>query len=286
MPVADGEVTVSTVAGRPRTDVNRHYFVGGNDYLMAVMSDYGPEMGLTASSDQIAATRALTQEQLTAETAELDIGSPAWEGDLLTVPVTIRNTTGHKFPTAFPSRRAWLHVTLADPAGEVVFESGGWTLDGLIVGNDNDENPTAHEPHRDTITRPRQVQIYETILLTTDGELTTTLLRGAGYAKDNRLLPEGFDKTAVPTDIAVHGAARNDIDFTGGTDVVDYQIDIAPFEGPFRLEAELLYQSIDFRWANNLSAANGPEVATFLAYYQAVPDVPVVIAAQAVDLLR
>ena len=286
MPVAAGEVSVSNVAGVPRTDVNRHYFVGGNDYLMAVMSVYGPEMGLTASSDQIAATRALTQAQLTARTAELAIGAPSWEGALLIVPIEVRNTAGHKFPTGFPSRRAWLHVTLTDPAGEVVFESGAWTLDGLIVGNDNDENPTGYEPHRDTVTHPRQVQIYETILMDTDGELTTTLLRGAGYAKDNRLPPEGFDKTAVPADIAVHGAAFDDANFAGGTDVVEYQIDTAPFGGPFRLEAELLYQPIGFRWGNNLSAEDGPEVATFVDYYQAVPDLPVVIAVQTLDVVR
>ncbi|MDF1596036.1 MAG: hypothetical protein P1T08_08065 [Acidimicrobiia bacterium] len=47
----------------------------------------------------------------------------------------------------------------------------------------------APEPHYDTVADPGQVQIYETILLTTDREVTTTLLRGATYLKDNRLLP-------------------------------------------------------------------------------------------------
>lgn len=31
---------------------------------------------------------------------------------------------GHKLPTAYPSRRVWLHVSIRDAANALVFESG------------------------------------------------------------------------------------------------------------------------------------------------------------------
>ncbi len=73
------------------------------------------------------------------------------------------------------------------------------------MGNDNDADPAAYEPHYATIDDAEQVQIYESIMGNTDGEVTTTLLRGAGYLKDNRLLPSGFDKDTVGADIACAG---------------------------------------------------------------------------------
>jgi hypothetical protein len=285
MPEAQGGVVVSAV-GPPveRSGFSRHHFVGGNDFMMSIMTRFGEEMGLTASTDHVTGTRQRIADQLTGSTATVTVGEATWEGDVFTVPVEIAAHTGHKFPTGFPSRRAWLHLTVTDGAGAVVFDSGGWTPDGAITGNDNDADPASYEPHYGTVTDPGQVQIYETILLTTDGELTTTLLRGATYAKDNRLLPAGFDKGAVPADIAVHGAALADADFTGGGDVVDYQIDTAGFDGPFRVEVALLYQSIGYRWADNLPAGAGEEIDTFLGFYRAVPNLPVKVAAVGVDL--
>jgi hypothetical protein len=61
------------------------------------------------------------------------------------------------------------------------------------------------------------VQIYEAILLDSEGAVTTGLLKAVRYAKDNRLLPRGFDKTTAPPDAAVHGDALADADFVGGT---------------------------------------------------------------------
>jgi hypothetical protein len=59
------------------------------------------------------------------------------------------------------------------------------------------------------------VQIYESILGDAGGAVTTGLLSGAQYLKDNRLLPHGFDKQTAEPDIAVRGEALSDPDFTG-----------------------------------------------------------------------
>ena len=92
------------------------------------------------------------------------------------------------------------------------------------------------------------------------------------YAKDNRLLPRGFDKAAAGDDYAVRGDARDDPDFQGGGDRVVYRPRLpAGAVGPFRIEVELLYQPIAFRWAHNLEAyRSAPEPARFVRYYEAM----------------
>ncbi|OJA03832.1 hypothetical protein BGC33_00715, partial [Bathymodiolus thermophilus thioautotrophic gill symbiont] len=105
------------------------------------------------------------------------------------------------------SRRAYLHLLLTDKTGKVVFESGKTNANGSIVGNDADSDSLSYEPHYDTINNPQQVQIYEAIMVDTENVLTHTLLRAETYRKDNRLLPQGFNKSTANADIAVHGNA-------------------------------------------------------------------------------
>jgi hypothetical protein len=101
-----------------------------------------------------------------------------------------------------------------------------------------------------------------------DGRVTTGLLRGVRYAKDNRLLPHGFDKSTAIPEVAVHGDAETDSDFVGGGDRVSYRIDLgsAPSTA-VTIAVELLYQSIGFRWAENLKAYDTPETQRFVRYY-------------------
>ena len=48
--------------------------------------------------------------------------------------IAIRNLAGHKLPTAYPSRRVWLHVSVRDPSGGRVFESGALREDEASRG--------------------------------------------------------------------------------------------------------------------------------------------------------
>ena len=141
----------------------------------------------------------------------------------------------------------------ADGSGRVVFESGALNPDGSIVGNDNDADPLKYEPHYREITRADQVEIYEPILKDSDGKVTTGLLHAVGYLKDNRLLPHGFDKATAMKDIAVTGGAADDPGFTDKGSTVRYVVSTGGAAGPFKVEAELWYQPIGFRWAHNLS---------------------------------
>ena len=217
-------------------------------------------------------------DQLQNRAATVSLEEVSIAGTELAATVAVENSAGHKFPTGFPSRRAWLHFSVIDGSGDVVFESGAYGDDGAIFGNDNDDNPGEYEPHYEQIERSDQVQIYETILQDTEGNVTTVLLFGAGYAKDNRLLPSGFDKATAEEQIAVYGAAASDEDFDGGGDRVHYMVDLGNAQGPFVVRVELLYQSIGYRWAENTGSGSGDEAARFMGYYSAVPNLPVVVS--------
>ena len=123
------------------------------------------------------------------------------------------------------------------------------------------------EPHYRQIQSQDQVQIYEAIMGTQAGAVTTGLLSSFSYLKDNRMAPRGFDKRAVPEDVAVHGDALDDPDFIAGEDRVRYAVDVAGAQGPFTVEAQLWYQSIAYRWAQNLRGYSAAEPQRFVSYY-------------------
>ena len=169
-----------------------------------------------------------------------------------------------------------------DGRGQTVFESGALKPDGSIVDNDNDADPSRYEPHYGEIRSPDQVEIYESILGDQNGHVTTGLLAGVQYLKDNRLLPDGFDKQTAPPEIAVVGDALNDSAFTGGGHRIHYSVPLAAATGPFTVEAELLYQPIGYRWANNLKPFDhAPEPNRFNSYFDAMANTAAVMLVKA-----
>ena len=195
----------------------------------------------------------------------MTIESAKVTGNELTIDVAVASSTGHKLPTAYPSRRAWLHLRISDPSGRVLFESGAPEADGSIVGNDNDADALAFEPHYLTIDAPDQVQIYESIMVDQNGGVTTGLLRGVSYVKDNRILPRGFDKATASDDVAVRGGAKDDPDFVAGSDRIRYRITLAEnTTSALSIDVALLYQSIGYRWAENLRAYDARETQRFV----------------------
>jgi hypothetical protein len=262
----------ASVLGEPRQRLARHGFQGANFFMLAMLEKYRAELGVTALPQELSSSRQRTLELLSTRAATLSIARAEPRGGRLEVEVVVTNTAGHKVPTAYPSRRAWLRFTLSDENGRQLFSSGTLRADGSIDGNDNDRDPLAFEPHHRIIEAPEQVQVYESIMVDPRGRVTTGLLTAVRYAKDNRLLPRGFDKAAAGDDYAVRGDAKDDPDFQGGGDRVVYRPMLPPDAvGPFRIEVELLYQPIAFRWAHNLEAyRSAPEPARFVRYYEAM----------------
>jgi hypothetical protein len=91
--------------------------------------------------------------------------------------------------------------------------------------------------------------------------------RALSYVKDSRLLPRGFDKRTTPADVAVHGGALDDPDFSAGGDRVRYSIDVAGARGPLLVEVQLWYQPIAYRWVENLRTYEAIEPQRFVDYF-------------------
>ncbi len=280
MPAVNGPVRAASVLGDERDSLAQHLFVGGNAFMVRMLNRYRVELGVAALPAELEATANATMRQLRDETARLDVSAPRLDGKTLGFDVEIRNLAGHKFPTGYPARRVWLHVTVRDGRGAVVFESGAVDGAGAIAGNDGDADALTFEPHYERITRPGEVQIYETILGDPKGVPTTGLLTATQYLKDNRLLPRGFDKASAPADVAVRGGAAEDRDFAGEGDRVRYDVEV-PAGGVYTVEAELRYQSIGFRWAHNLERYDAAEPKRFLSYYTSMSASSSVVVATA-----
>jgi len=281
MPEVSEKTRISSVLGDYREGLHRHLFVGGNAFVVRMLNRYREELGVTALPSELEATAKATVRQLQEETATVSIARTELAGGRLNVDVDVRNLAGHKFPTGYPARRTWLHVTVRDGDGRPVFESGAVSADGSIAGNDNDADPLKYEPHYDEITSAAQVQIYEPILGDAGNRPTTGLLFATHYLKDNRLLPRGFDKATADKDIGVYGDAARDPNFTGDGDRVRYSVDVPPGGGPFQVGVELLYQPIGFRWAHNLENYDAPEPQRFVNYYNAAASTSSVVVAKA-----
>lgn len=269
MPEVAGEVPVSGVVGKKREHVFRHVFKGGNFFIPKILNRHRDELGVDALPQELDSAFRRTKEHLQSSAAGIGIKAVKIVNGSLRADVSIQNLAGHKLPSAYPSRRVWIHFTVHDRDGGLIFESGRMEADGSIYGNDNDADRENFEPHYAEIDSPDKVQIYESILAGYDKKITTVLLTATHYAKDNRLLPEGFDKPTAEEDIAVHGAAESDNDFRSGGDRVSYLVPLKGSEGPFKVRAELWYQPISYRWAHNLELEKAEEIDRFVSYYNA-----------------
>jgi hypothetical protein len=286
MPEVDEDVPVTGVLGRDRANVSRHVFRGGNFFMQRLLDRYRGELGVIALPQELQLAAMRTEEHLRAATATVEVTEPAVENGSLTFDVTVRNQAGHKFPTAYPSRRAWLRVRVADAQGRTVFESGAFRPDGSVVGNDNDADPTRYEPHYDEIVDPSQVQVYEAVMVDGDGRVTTGLMRAERWIKDNRLLPDGFDPGGSEQRIGVYGAAAGDESFAPGRDRVRYRVDVAGEAGPFAVTAELWFQPIAYRWAQNLAEYDAFETNRFVRYYESMASASALVIASATSAVR
>lgn len=199
-------------------DLRLHYFSGANLQILSILGDVK------------GAERA---EEMLKSSANIEIIRSKLENDLLEVVVKIENKAGHKFPTGFPSKRAFIHFLVEDRNG-VAFESGK-VLEGKILG---EEYP---EKHYDVIDSEEEVQIYESVMQGKDGKATLDLLSAYGYLKDNRILPLGFNYGNAHKDTVSIGV--EDENFEAGYDTVTYLVK-KKLEKPLKIRVELLYQPI------------------------------------------
>ena len=215
----------------PRTPFGLHFFAGANVSMADLPARTEPE-----NATALRRTAAKAGESL--RSALSLRASAAVERRKLRVAVELRNRTGHKLPTGFPSRRLWLHVQVVSADGSRIFESGGWDESGNILRAGG-----SFEPHRSRITRPDQAMVYQAVMVDTAGVATTSLLRAASYLKDNRIPPSGFNPAADPrlASVGTSGGAG----FRPGEHRLEYEIALSGRADPVRVHVEAVYQSID-----------------------------------------
>ena len=289
MPAANGGVVLSNRGGSglnlpARSPFARHHFVGGNEFMLKLMAANLDELKLTASTQQIEDTRIRLISQMQSATASLSVTGMRADKGALDLGFLVTNLAGHKFPSGFPSRRTWIHFSVTDGSGESIFESGRPDDLGRIEGNDADFVPGGCEPHYRVVSSPQQVQIYESVMENTDGEVTYTLLRGAAYRKDNRLLPKGFDIASADPRISVFGMASGDPDFAAGHDKVSYRVTTGDRPGPYLVDVKLCYQSVSAAFATDLREDSTDEVVRYILMHDSADHTPVTVASMRFSL--
>ena len=149
-----------------------------------------------------------------------------------------------------------------------MFESGALSPDGRVIGDDHDTDGSSYEPHYTVITSPDEVQVYQGVMADGSGGVTTGLMSAHQWVKDNRILPDGFDPARADPRVRPVGLAPGDPDFTAGSDRIHYTVPVDPTDGPFTVAAELWFQPIGYRWAENLAAYDALETRRFVRYYR------------------
>ena len=277
----------------PRQPYGQHTLVGGNAHLLEILRDYSTELGIanttstTGFNDQIALTR-----NFLGSAAEVTVSTLANVDNNLEFNVEVTNKAGHKMPSAYPSRRVWLHVVVKS-AGQTIFESGKPDAKGYISTDrarlkadcmsahklEGFDTSICYEPHRDVINDESQVAIYETVLGDINNNITHTLLQGSQYLKDNRIPPAGFTNSKATTiePQTVPSGVSGDNDFNCestdegcGKDSVHYQVNTDGQSGPYTVEVRLLYQATQPGFVDGMHNV-GDRVNRFKVMYDAVP---------------
>jgi hypothetical protein len=140
-----------------RESLHRNEFVGGNFLMQQMLNDYRGDLHTAALPQELIAASGRIIDFLKSQSARVTLQDPEQKSGRLSFDVLVENLTGHKLPTAYPSRRAWLHVVVQDRDGRIIFESGTLNTDGSIVCNVNDADPHRYEPHYREITSPHQI---------------------------------------------------------------------------------------------------------------------------------
>lgn len=277
----DGAALRTAIATRPmmldaRAPLGRHVFVGGNAYMLALLAGADAWSGRSTPRELIDES-VRGAEAFLQRAATLTVESMQRDGASVVAVVRVTNETGHRFPTAYPSRRAWLHLRALDANGAVRFESGRWDARGAIVDGRGERLDAVGTviPHRDRVTNDREVQVWEAALADRDGRSTHTLLHAERYLKDDRIPPRGHRTDHPNARWTSPTGVDGDTDY--GSDGIDRVTFALPAETA-RVEVELVFQSVSPAAVEALGAHPTPAYTRFRALVDAAPPEPRVLA--------
>lgn len=266
-----------------------HYMVGGNTFMLELMRNYAEQLGVTADSARFNTVIDRTMANLQTATADLLLEDLGPSNDTAYYQVSLTNLTGHKFPSGYPSRRAFIEFVAVDVTGDTLFQSGVLQSNYEVLG----QNPD-YEPHYNVINSEDQVQIYEMVMADVNGDVTTVLERADVPIKDNRLVPLGFSTSHIVYDTTMMaGTVLDDPNFNyefgeegSGSDVIEYRVPLFGYEGVLEIYASLHYQSAPPKWNEELFSVSTPEIDEFEEmYWETGPDAVLIDSAELETLI-
>jgi len=278
MPQINDAIIIANGASglTPRTPFNQHSFEGANYFMLNLIKNNKDSLGVNVPNISFDRTIAATEKSLKQKSVDFKLFVDSVTNDTIFVRVKLKNKAGHKFPSAYPSRRAVLQVVVTK-GNDTVFASGIFNSQQRVIGENSQ-----FEPHHNIINQNNKPQIYETIPGDVTGNFTSILERAAILLKDNRLPPDGFSTTSLTYDtVKISNDALADEDFnkignTEGTatDYVHYHIPISNVDGAINIKAKLYYQAIPPKWLDEMFALNATEINKFKGMYNTADKQP------------
>ena len=285
--IEDGVIISSNYAFlQPRSPFGLHQLVGANAQMLGIMRSNITALGINATETNFDTAIARTNRMLQQQSLDVSVSADDITLDTAFVSVKLTNKAGHKFPSGYPSRRAFVSLLVTSEAGDTLFHSGKTDDTYEVIGQD-----AQFEPHFNVINNPNQVQIYELVLGDVAGQFTTLLERSNTALKDNRIAPFGYSTTHYTYDTCQIVGAENDLDFNhddngtegSGTDIVHYHIPLNGFQGHFRVAASVYYQSMPPKWMAPMFAENTPQINTFRDMFDAADLSPILVGSAQID---
>jgi hypothetical protein len=271
----------------PRSPFFLHEFVGGNVTMLKLLKNNIEALGIKAGPSQFNEVIAKTEDLLKNKTLLLDLKLLDRNPDTAFFAVKLTNLAGHKFPSGYPSRRAFIEFLVKNGAGDTLFISGK-TNDEFEVYGQNDD----YEPHYQVISGEDQVQIYELVMGDVNGNVTTVLERADHAIKDNRLTPKGFSQSHYAYDTTIiAGGALDDENFNrdengaegSGSDLVYFHIPMNGNLEKLQVSAKVYYQSTPPKWNKEMFEHNTPEINLFREMFAATDRSPVLVREAAIE---
>ena len=281
----------------PRTPYGLHSLVGANTAMLEILRDNVDLLGLTATPSQFDSTISRTRNMLLEQSIDLtlyeniDYDNPT----NLSFTVELKNKAGHKFPSGYASRRAFIEAIVIQ-YDDTLFHSGKMDSSGARILGSDDFGLDAFEPHYDIITDEAQVLIYELVAADVNSSPTNVLEQAYITVKDNRLVPKGFSMNHSAYDTTrLEGAVLDDDNFniieatgeTGsGSDKVIYQMPVTPefnlvdWDNPATVIVNVYYQSMPPRWVESMFDWDLQPINTFQALFEEHGSAAVLIASE------
>lgn len=261
----------------PRDTFYLHDLVGANTTMLHLLKENREVLGIPANEEQFDEVIEKTEWLLRQSTLDLHLNLVERTADTAFIEVLLLNKAGHKFPSGYPSRRAYIELLVMNMAGDTLFASGLVDEHFELYAQNAD-----FEPHYQVINDESQAQIYELVVADVNGDVTTVLERGDSALKDNRIPPQGFvTKHTTYDTVKIAGNALNDSDFNAefgmqgsGTDQVHYNVPMQDFYDPIVVSAKVFYQATPPKWMEEMFAESTPEIETFRTMFDEADRTP------------